>query len=151
MTDRGREWTVQHLPWIITALLALWLPPLLYGVAVDVGLAQGSGYPGLTDPATLMPAVELSAMIAAIPRLAERKQSGWTLLLWSRVAVLAQTLWTFFVGARLTGVMNTLGTRTILVASAGLMISAYVLIEIRPLYGPPRRREPSRRPAREGF
>jgi hypothetical protein len=134
MSDGAREWTVQHLPWILTALVALWLPPLLYGVAVGIGLVRASGYPRLTDPATLMPAVELSAMMAAIPRLAERKPSGWTLLLWSRIAVLAQTLWTILVGARLTGVLHTLGTRTVLVAIAGLVISAYVLLAIRPLY-----------------
>ena len=71
------------------ALLALWLPPVLYCVAVDIGLVEGSGgIPTWIDPNTSMPVVELSAMIAAVPRLIERKESGRALLVFSRVAVL---------------------------------------------------------------
>jgi hypothetical protein len=116
------------------ALLALWLPLVLYCVAVDIGLVQGTGYPALTDPSTLMPAVELCAMIAAVPRLVDRNVSGWMLLLLSRVAVLAQTLWIILTGSRLTGVLHTLGTRTVVVAIAGLLVAAYVLFEVRSLY-----------------
>jgi hypothetical protein len=147
VTARAKEWTVQHLPWIVTALLALWLPPLLYCIAVDIGLVHGAGYPGLTDPSTFLPVVELSAMIAAIPLLIDRKASGWKLLVVSRLAVLLQTLWIFVVGSRLTGVMHTLGTRTVVVAVAGLLLSAYVLFEVRSLYAPSgreaKRAEPS--------
>jgi hypothetical protein len=134
VTARAKEWTVQHLPWIVTALVALWLPPPLYCIAVDIGLVEGAGYPRLTDPSTFLPVIELSAMIAAIPLLIDRKASGWMLLVVSRLAVLAQTLWVFAVGSRLTGVLHTLGTRTVVVAVAGLLLSAYVLLAVRSLY-----------------
>jgi hypothetical protein len=134
VTDRTREWIVQHLPWITMALLALWLPPVLYCVAVNIGLVEGSGYPTLIDPNTSMPVIELSAMIAAVPRLIERKKSGWMLLVFSRVAVLLQTLWMILVGSRLTGILHTLATRSVVVAIAGLLVAAYLLIEVRPLY-----------------
>ena len=134
MRDRAREWTAQHLPWISIALLALWLPPILFRLAVDAGLVAVRGYPALTDPSTIFSVIELALMVAAVPRLFDRKAAGWRLLVWSRFAVLAQTLWTILIYSRLTGVLPTMLDRAVIEAILGLLISAYVLFQIRPLY-----------------
>lgn len=135
MTNRAKEWTAQHLPWMAIALLALWLPPILFRLAVDVGLVAGRGYPALTDPNTVLSAAELGLMVAAVPRLSDRKAVGWKLLVWSRFAVLAQTLWTILIYSRLTGFLPTMLDKAVVEAVVGLVIAAYVLIQIRPLYG----------------
>ena len=135
MTGHAKEWTAQHLPWISIALLALWMPPILFRLAVDVGLVAGTGYPALTDPSTVMSATELALMAAAVPHLFNRKATGWRLLLWSRFAVLSQTFWTILLYWRLTGFLPTMLDKPIVEAVVGLAISAYVLIRIRPLYG----------------
>ena len=134
MTDRAKEWTSQHLPWITIALLALWLPPILFRLGVDVGLLAGRGYPALTDPSTVLSVTELALMVAAVPYLFDRKAAGWRLLLWSRCAVLAETVWRILIYSRLTGVLPTMLDRAVVEAIVGLLISAYVLFQIRPLY-----------------
>ena len=116
------------------ALLALWLPPILFRLAVDAGLAAGRGYPALTDPCTVLSAAELALMVAAVPHLFDRRAAGWRLLLWSRCAVLAQTLWTILIYSRLTGVLPTMLDRAVVEAIGGLLLSAYVLFQIQSLY-----------------
>ena len=37
-------------------------------------------------------------------------------------------------GSRLTGILHTFATRSVVVAIAGLLVAAYLLIEVRPLY-----------------
>ena len=134
MTDRAKEWTAQHLPWISIALLALWLPPILFRLTVVAGLVAGRGYPALTDPSTVLSVTELALMVAAVPHLFDRKAAGWRLLLWSRCAVLAETVWRILIYSRLTGVLPTMLDRAVVEAIVGLLISAYVLFQIRPLY-----------------
>src|SRR5262249_46195834 len=110
------------------------VPPVLYAVAVDTGIVSGTGYPTLIDPAMVTAVSELSLMIAALPRLWTREAAGWRLLVWSRVVVLVQTLWLIFVHTRLDGLATTLASRVVVEAAIGLVVAAWVLIEIRPLY-----------------
>ncbi|HMF95413.1 MAG TPA: hypothetical protein VKE96_14020 [Vicinamibacterales bacterium] len=134
MTDAAREWVTRNLPWAVVVLLALWMPPVLYALAVDVGVVKGTGYPALIDPMMVTAVSELSLMIAALPRLLNREAAGWHLLLWSRVVVLAQTVWLIFVYTRLDGLAATLRSRAVVEAAIGLAVAAYVLMQIRPLY-----------------
>ena len=56
-------------------LLALWAPPLLFAIAIDLGLiaAPGSGYPALTDPALVTSSLQIALMAAALPGLRARE------------------------------------------------------------------------------
>ncbi len=134
MTRNAASWTADHLPWIVVVLIAFWLPPVLYGGAVATGILTGTGYPRLTDLALLAPVVELSLMMVAVPPLRRRKIGGWSLLVWSRVVVLVQTMWTVLIETRLVGFGLTVTSRPIVEAMVGLLIAAYVLAAIRPLY-----------------
>jgi len=129
-----RSWIVDHLPSITVALLALWLPPVLVSLAVDLGVMAGDGYPRLIDPALTLPTIELALMIVAVPRLASRATTGWMLLAASRVAVLLQTAWTILLSSRLVGVRTTLTSRPVVEAIAGLAVAAYLLTAIRREY-----------------
>jgi hypothetical protein len=129
-----RLWIVDHLPSITVGLLALWLPPVVVSLAVDLGVMAGDGYPRLSDPALALPALELALMIVAVPRLAGRAATGWILLAGSRVAVLLQTAWTIVLSSRLIGVRTTLTSRPVVEAVAGLVVAAYLLTAIRREY-----------------
>jgi hypothetical protein len=134
VTTSLRNWLVDHLPWITVALLVLWLPPVVVAIAVGFGILTGEGYPRLVDPAVVLPAIELALMIAAVPLLARRAAAGWTLLAWSRVAVLLQTAWTILLNARLAGLRSTLLSRPIVEAIVGLAVGASVLVLVRTAY-----------------
>jgi hypothetical protein len=125
MNAAAREWTAVHLPWIAIALLSLWLPPVIYDVAV---------YRGWSNPGTLVNVLELTLICAAMPGLWRRRASAWRLLVGSRFAVLAQTLWLCLLNSRLNGLVPTLLTKPIVEAVLGLAVALYVLIQIRGLY-----------------
>ena len=124
-TSGAREWTAEHLPWLVVVLLGAWLPPLVQSLAVL------RGWP---DPVALMTLAELSLMIAALPGLFGRRAAAWRLLVWSRCAVALQTAWLFLLNARLNGVAPTLRTKPIVEALAGLLIAFGVLMNLRGQY-----------------
>ena len=125
MTGAAREWTAAHLPWIAIALLALWLPPVIYDVTV---------FDAWRDPVMMAAIVEVVLMLAALPGLFSRRAAGWKLLAWSRIFVLAQTSWLLLVNTRLNGLVPTLSTKPIIEAVLGLAIAAWVLMPLRGLY-----------------
>ena len=60
MNGSAREWWAEHLPWIVIALLGLWLPPAAYAVAVPRSW---------NDPVTVATVAELTCMSVALPGL----------------------------------------------------------------------------------
>jgi hypothetical protein len=125
MTTAAREWLAANLPWIVVALIALWLPPAVYAVAV---------YRGWSDPLTIATVAELGCMSVALPGLFQRRATAWRLLVWSRLVVLVQTLWVVLLNSRLNGFAATLETRPVVEAVLGLTVASYVLVQIRGLY-----------------
>jgi hypothetical protein len=125
MTGAAREWMTAHLPWIVIALLALWVPPVIYDVAV---------FDAWRDPVTLAAIVEVGLMCAALPGLFARRLAGWRLLVASRFVVFAQTSWLLLLNTRLNGLVPTLSTKPIIEAALGLAIAAWMLMPVRGLY-----------------
>jgi hypothetical protein len=117
MNGSAREWWAEHLPWIVIALLGLWLPPAAYAVAVPRSW---------NDPVTVATVAEL--------RLFQRHATAWRLLVLSRIVVLVQTLWIVLLNSRLNGFVPTLETRPVVEAAVGLAIASYVLVQVRGLY-----------------
>jgi len=135
MIDR---WVAERLSSITLVLLALWVPPVIFTLAVDTGLTPyRSGYLRPTDPSLLLEIVELTAMIVAVAPLRRRDRWGWSLLVWSRAAVAAQTLWHIATGARLTSIRTELATRSTVEALAGLAVAVVLLARVRCFYSPP--------------
>jgi len=118
--DAGREWMVKFGPWIIIVLLVLTLPALLVvlgiGTAImpfaGVGYAVGFGY------ASIFLLVEIGLRVAALPGLFARKMGGWNLLFY----------------AQLVGFVFSLLVGSIVGGLVGLLISLYLLFQVRGLY-----------------
>jgi hypothetical protein len=125
MNGSAREWWAEHLPWIVIALLGLWLPPAAYAVAVPRSW---------NDPVTVATVAELTCMSVALPGLFQRHATAWRLLVLSRIVVLVQTLWIVLLNSRLNGFVPTLETRPVVEAAVGLAIASYVLVQVRGLY-----------------
>src|SRR5262245_61675114 len=102
MTGTARQWLAAHLPWIVIALLCLWLPPALYAFVV-----QGTW----KDPGAVPWFAEVVLMAAAVPGLFRRRVYAWRFMVASRFAVLAQTMWVLLLYSRLNGLRPTLATR----------------------------------------
>ena len=125
MSRSAKEWWAAHLPWIVVALLGLWLPPAAYAVAV---------FRTWNDPVTIATVMELGCMSVALPGLFQRGATAWRLLVVSRIVVLVQTVWIVLLNSRLNGVVPTLETKPVVEAVLGLAIAAYVLVQVRGLY-----------------
>lgn len=118
--DGGREWIVKFGPWITVVLLILTLPILLFALGIGTILIPfgGVGYATGFGVLTLVVALEVGLMIAALPGLFARKLSGWTLLFYSQ---LVSIVYSILMGAIVSGLLFGL-------------ISLYVLFQVRPLY-----------------
>ncbi len=118
--DGGREWIVKYGPWITVVLLVISLPFLLFVLGLGtilmpfggVGYATGFGF------AAIFLVVELGLEVAALPGLFARKMSGWNLIFYGRII----------------GAVFSLSTGAIVGGLLGLLISLYILFQIRGLY-----------------
>jgi hypothetical protein len=123
-------WVAAHLSWIIWALLVLWLPPVLYAMAIDLDViaAPGSGYPTLRDPALVTGALQLALMLAAALCWQSQRGRAWKFL-WAALAMwLAHVTWGVSARLRLDGMRALAAPETWwpvigVVAAAMLMIS----------------------------
>jgi hypothetical protein len=118
--DEGKEWIVKFGPWITVVLLILTLPLLLVAFGIGtlfipfggLGYARGFGF------LTLIVAIEIGLMIAALPGLFARKAAGWRLLFYSQLVSIAYSVVSgAIVGGLLFG-----------------LLALYILFQVRPLY-----------------
>jgi hypothetical protein len=126
------RWIAAHLSWFVCALLALWAPPLLFTMGVDLGViteAQ-SGFPALTDVAVITTAIQLILMAAALPGLAARQPRSWQLLSGALAAWCAHAAWMTQARIRLVG-FSSLGSRESLLAIGGITVAALALAVAR--------------------
>ena len=118
--NEAKEWIVQWGPWITVVLLVLALPPLL--IVLGIGAAfmpfGGIGYATAFTYLTIVLIAQLGLMVAALPGLFARKMSGWRLLFYAQLLS--------FVFSLLSG--------SIVGSVLGLVISMYLLFQVRPLY-----------------
>lgn len=130
---KGKEWIVAYGPWITLVLLILMLPAILVILGVGAtlgtyGAVAGLGFNGgiLLWIATLALLAQVAVMAIAIPGLLKRQLSAWKLMFYAGLANFAYSAfwWLNYPGQ----VGNLLG------AVIGLVISQYILFQIRALY-----------------
>ena len=121
--DAVKEWLVRYGPWIAVVLLILLLPVLLLALGIGAALTPfaGAQYATGFSYVAIATLLEVVLTVAALPGLFARKMSGWTLLFYARIVA--------FVTALLIG--------NIVSALVGVIISMYILFQIRPLYESP--------------
>ena len=120
LPDNVKEWIVQYGPWITIVLLVIALPPLLFLLGIGsffvpfagAGVATGFGY------LLLGLIIQLGLTVAALPGLFARKMSGWSLLFYARIV----------------GFVMNLLAGAVVSALVGVVISLYILFQVRPLY-----------------
>jgi hypothetical protein len=132
MREGGRDWIADHLPAIAIVLLALWAPPVIFTVLVDLKVVEGagSGYPTLRDPSLLLGVLQMVLMAAALPMLRFQQARGWQLLAGAWGAWLAHAAWAILGRLRLIG-MRDLASRETVIAIIALGIAGIALIEVR--------------------
>jgi len=118
--NNAKEWIVQYGPWITLVLLILALPPLLLVLGIGAAFMPfgGIGYAAGFTYLTIVLIAQLGLMVAALPGLFARKMSGWRLLFYSQILSFVFSLLS---GSLVGGVF-------------GLVISMYLLFQVRPLY-----------------
>ncbi len=116
----AKEWIVHYGPWITVVLLVLALPPLLFVLGIGAAFMPfgGIGYAAGFTYLTIVLIAELGLMVAALPGLFARKMSGWQLLFYAQILS--------FVFSLLSG--------SLVGAVVGVVISMYLLFQVRPLY-----------------
>ena len=126
------RWLATHLSWLIWVLLALWVPPLLFTIAIDLGViaAPASGYPALTDPALIASSLQIALMAAALPGLRAGAARSWMLLAAALGAWSAHAAWMIVGRVRLAGARTLTAPETLL-SIGGLAAAAGVLIAVR--------------------
>ncbi len=126
------RWLAEHLSWLVCVLLAIWAPPLLFTIGVDLGLitAAQSGFPALTDVTLITSAMQIILMAAALPGLAARHPSSWRLLAGALAAWCAHNAGVMQSRIRLTG-FGSLGSRESLLALGGMAAAAATLLVAR--------------------
>lgn len=126
------RWLADHLSWLVCAWLALWAPPLLFTMGIDLGLITeaASGFAALTDVTVISSAVQLALMAASLRGLATRQPRAWRLLVGALAAWGAHTAWLMQSRVRLAGV-RTLASPETLIALGGMTVAAAVLFSVR--------------------
>lgn len=127
------HWLADHLSWLVCAWLALWAPPLLFTIGVDLGLITeaATGFPALTDVTVITSAVQLILMAASVRGLATRRPRAWRLLVGALAAWGAHTGWLMLSRFRLGG-GTTLTSPETLLALGGMTLAAVTLYAARP-------------------
>jgi hypothetical protein len=120
--DAGREWIVKYGPWITVVLLALFLPFVLVVLGIGTIFAPfaGPAYATSFGFVAILAIVNFVLMIAALPGLFARRQSGWNLIFYSELLHIVTSLLS---GAIIGGLF-------------GGLIGLYILFQIRTLYHP---------------
>jgi hypothetical protein len=115
-----REWIVTYGPWITLVLMVLAVPVLLLALGIGaLGLPFGGvGFAAGFSWLTLMVIVTFGLRAMALPGLFARKISGWTLVFYAQLLSFAFSV--------LSG--------SIVFPAIGLLLSLYVLFQVRPLY-----------------
>lgn len=128
-------WLAGHLSWFIVALLATWMPPVLFAVAVNAGWATGpwTDYPALTDPALILSVVQLGLMAASLAGLPSRRPWAWRVLVGALAAWGLHAAWVLQWRLRLTGA-DTLGAPDAVAMLGGLAVAAAILVAVRPRF-----------------
>lgn len=128
----GREWLARELRAFVWILLALWAPPVIFTVMVDLNLvgSAGSGYPTLRDPGLLLSIMMLMLMTAALPMMRLRRARAWQLLCGSLGVWWTAAAWTIQGRVRLVG-PGDLVSRETLVTLAALAVASCVVVEVR--------------------
>lgn len=130
---RAQEWLADHVAAMVWILLALWTPPIVFTVLVDLKLmaAAGSGYLSLRDPGLLLSIMQIVLMAAALPLLRGRHVPRARPLLLAALGVwFAHAAWTLQVRLRLTGRADLLSAET-LVTFAALAAASGVMFAVR--------------------
>ena len=130
---RVRGWLADQLQALVWILLALWAPPIVFTILVDLKLAggAGSGYPSLDDPALLLSILQNVEMTAALHAMRGRRRArAWQLLCGSLGVWAVFAAWTIQSRLRLIG-RHDLWSRETLVTVGALAVAAYVLFEVR--------------------
>lgn len=132
MRESAREWLAGELGAFVWILLALWAPPVIFTVLVDVKLvgSAGSGYLPLRDPGLLLSIMMLMLMAAALPMMRLRRARAWQLLCGSLGLWWAHAAWTIQGRLRLIGTSD-LVSRETLVTLAALAVASCVVFEVR--------------------
>jgi hypothetical protein len=129
------NWIASHLSWLIWPLLALWAPPLLYAIAVNLQIidAASNGFAPLTDPALVIATVQVALMMAALPGMGLKHPRSWKLLAASLLAWAGWVAWMFTVRMRLG--LPIWGSQETLWSMARLIAAAAVLLGLRRHFG----------------
>jgi hypothetical protein len=132
MRESAREWLAGELVAFVWILLALWAPPVIFTVLVDLKLvgSAGSGYLTLRDPGLLLSIMMLMLMTAALPIMRLRRARAWQLLCGSLGLWWAHAAWTIQGRLRLIGTSD-LVSRETLVTFAALAVASCVVFEVR--------------------
>lgn len=132
MREGVRDWIACHLPAIVIVLLALWAPPIIFTVLVDLKVADGagSGYPTLRDPSLFLGVLQIALMAAALPMLPFQRARGWQVLVGAWGVWLAHAAWTILGRLRLIG-RSDLASRETVSAIVALGIAGIALLEVR--------------------
>ena len=131
--ERARDWLADHVPALVWITFALWAPPIVFTVLVDLQLVggAGSGYPSLRDPGLLLGILQIALMAAVLPLIYRRRRSrAWQLLCGSLIGWAAHAAWTIQGRLRLIGKSDLLSRET-LVTLVALAVAAYVVFEVR--------------------
>lgn len=129
----ARDWFADHLHALVWILLALWAPPVIFAVLVDLQLVggAGTGYPTLRDPGLLLGLLQIAAMAAALPLIhRQRRLRAWQLLCAALGLWAVHAAWTILGRVRLVG-LSDLVSRETLVTLAAWSIASIVVCEVR--------------------
>jgi hypothetical protein len=130
--ENARDWLANELHAFVWIVLALWAPPVIFTVLVDLKLvgSAGAGYPSLRDPGLLLSIMMLVAMAAALPMMRLRRARAWQLLCGSLGLWCAHAAWTIQGRLRLVGLGDLLSRET-LITLAALALASCVMFEVR--------------------
>jgi len=130
--DNVRNWLADHLAAIVIVLLALWAPPIIFTVLVDLKLVEGagSGYPALRDPGLVLSVLQIALMTAAALMLILRRASAWPLLAGALAVWFAHAAWVIQGRLRLLG-LHDLRSKETLITVTALAIASVVILEVR--------------------
>lgn len=116
----AKEWIVQYGPWITIVLMVIALPTLLVALGIGTAIMPFAGVQyatGFTFQAIGV-LVQIGLTLAALPGLFARRMNGWQLMFYASIT---------------SGVFSLLAG-SIVGALVGMLISLYVLFQVRSLY-----------------
>jgi hypothetical protein len=130
--NAARDWLGDHLHAFVWILLALWTPPVVFSVMVDVHLAGGAGggYPTLRDPGLLLDIMQIVLMAASLPLMRRHHMRAWRLLSGALGVWFVHAAWVIQGRLRLIGRRDLLSRET-LIALAALAVASIVLMAVR--------------------